>query len=98
MKKWILLFVAAISLSAFADDAVEVSSVDEIQGEFVIEPLYDNYRISCPRGTEVINKYCWDRVKNCFSKCGVTCRKIQDGRDGNPGHGGGGGNGRGGGN
>lgn len=83
MKKWILLFVAAISLSAFADDVVEVSSMDEIQGEFVVEPLFDNYhtRISCPRGTETINKYCWDRVKNVFNKCGVICKKVHDNKD-----------------
>ncbi|WP_374033431.1 hypothetical protein ACES2I_11680 [Bdellovibrio bacteriovorus] len=82
MIKWILLFVVAISLSAFAEDPVEVSSVREIQGEYVVDPIVDNFRISCPRGTQAINKYCWDRVKNVYNKCGVICKKIGDERSG----------------
>lgn len=80
MIKWILLFTVAISLSAFADDQVEVTQIEHIQGEFVIEPIPVRTRISCPRGTEAINKYCWDRVKNVFNKCGVLCKKIGDER------------------
>ncbi|MFV8258069.1 hypothetical protein ACNQKP_09690 [Bdellovibrio bacteriovorus] len=84
MIKWILLFTVAISLSAFAEEQTddqamhEVHLIQELQEDFVVEPISGGSRISCPRGTQPINKYCWDRAKNVFNKCGVICKKIGD--------------------
>lgn len=79
MKKWIVLFAAAISLSAFANDGeeqIEVKSLSEIQEPFIVESLGGK----CPERTERVAKYCWSWESHCFVKCGTVCRPMSDGR------------------
>lgn len=73
MKKWILVFTAALSLSAFAENSNEIQTTD-IQEAFVMEPIFENFRSHCPRGTEPVTKFCWDNVKKSLVRCGVMCR------------------------
>lgn len=80
MKKWILVFTAALSLSAFAENSNETQNTAGTQEPFVMEPIFENFRAHCPRGTEPVTKFCWDNVKKTLIRCGVMCRSTDSGK------------------
>ncbi|WP_347358112.1 hypothetical protein [Bdellovibrio sp.] len=79
MKAFVLSLFAALTLSsASVFAAEEVFDLQSVPGPFVVEPIFEAERLSCPAETTPIAKYCWNTGKGCFVKCGVVCHPKRE--------------------
>lgn len=79
MKALILSLFAAVVLSSATSFATEeVFNLQEIQENYVVEPVFEANKLSCPAETTPIAKYCWNTGRGCFVKCGVACHPKRE--------------------
>lgn len=79
MKAFVLSLFAVVALSSATSFAAEeVYSLQDVAEPFVVEPIYETNRLSCPAETTPIAKYCWNQVKGCLVKCGVVCHPKRE--------------------
>lgn len=79
MKKVVLSLFALMALSstgAFANE--EVTNLQDIQEAFVVEPIMEAQRLSCPAETYPIARFCWSELKGCLVKCGHVCHPKRE--------------------
>lgn len=79
MKAFVLSLFAMVALSStsvFASEAVY--DLQDIQEEYVVEPIFEANRLSCPTDMTPIAKYCWNTGRGCFVKCGVSCHPKRE--------------------
>ncbi|MFV8259623.1 hypothetical protein ACNQKP_17580 [Bdellovibrio bacteriovorus] len=79
MKAFVLSLFAVVALSSATSFAAEeVVNLQEIQENFVVEPIFEANRLSCPSDMMPIAKYCWNTGRGCFVKCGVVCHPKRE--------------------